>query len=448
MRSLLRPALALAAGLAAAGAFAFDAPRPADRNAFSHPTPGLAGEDRLNFALGNALFRKIWVPAPSSTQASDGLGPLFNARACDACHRRDGRGTLAADGAPTPSLLFRLADAEGRPDPVYGRQLQPFAVAGLAGEGRVITRFETPTVPVAGGSVSLRRPVYRLDGLPDGPLSGSTRLSPRLTPAMIGLGLIEAIPAETIVARADPDDRDGDGISGRAAIVTDLASGKPALGRFGWKATRATLKDQVADAMSHDLGLSSPLFPAGYGDCTARQAACRALPDGGQARLGGLEAPAEVLDLVTFYAAHLAVPPRRNTDDPTVRRGERLFAAFGCASCHHPDVVTAADFPDKALAFRAISPYSDFLLHDMGDALADGQAAGDASGREWRTPPLWGIGLTATVTGATHFLHDGRARSLAEAILWHGGEAEPARAAFAAAAPDDRQALIAFLESL
>ena len=402
----------------------------------------------MNFALGNALFKKIWVPAPSSTQASDGLGPLFNARACNACHKRDGRGEATVGNLSSPSLLLRLASADGTPDPVYGRQLQPMGVTGLPGEGHVTTRLETKTVALRGETGTLTRTVFQVENLSDGPLSPEIRLSPRLTPPMIGLGLLEAIPETAIAALADPEDLDGDGVSGRAAQVTDLASGQPALGRFGWKATRATLKDQVADAMNHDIGLSSPLFAAPAGDCTERQTACRALPSGEQARLGGFEAPQPVLDLVTFYAAHLAVPPRRNAETEEVRRGETLFADLGCTSCHHPDFVTAADFPDKPLAFRKISPYSDLLLHDMGEELADGQAAGDASGREWRTPPLWGIGLTETVTGSTHYLHDGRARTLTEAILWHGGEAERARAAFADAAPAERQALIAFLESL
>ncbi len=438
--------------------------RPIGGNAFSHPAANIGFDGQERFNLGNALFRKLWVSSPSSTQASDGLGPLFNARACQNCHLKDGRGHPPEGGDDATSFLIRLArparsDDEAKvladrtvlnfPDPVYGGQLQDRAVPGMHAEGRVgIDYTESPVVLADGTSISLRRPTYTLTDLRFGPLADDTTLSPRIAPPMIGLGLIEAIHPVDIAAGADPDDLDGDGISGRISLARDPQSGRTVLGRFGWKASQPSLKAQNAAAFSGDIGISTPLHPAPAGDCTAHQATCLALPHGVQQRRGATEAPDPVLDLVTFYTANLAVPRRRNVGDPQVLRGKSLFYRAGCVDCHRPKFVTRRDIDDPALAFQLIWPYSDFLLHDMGPGLADRQTAGEAGGREWRTPPLWGIGLTETVSGHTFFLHDGRARSLAEAILWHGGEAQRARDRFAAMPADDQQALIAFLESL
>jgi CxxC motif-containing protein (DUF1111 family) len=265
---------------------------------------------------------------------------------------------------------------------------------------------------------------------------------------MIGLGLVEQIHPADILARADPDDRDGNGISGKAAIVRDPVNGEQTLGRFGWKAQAASVREQSAGALAGDIGVSSPEAPRDWGDCTEVQAECRALPTGVQPRLGDTEAPVPVMDLVTFYSQNLAVPARRDLDNPEVLAGKKAFYAMGCIACHTPKFVTRRDTPNKAQSFQLIWPYSDFLLHDMGEGLADGQQVGDASGSEWRTQPLWGIGLTERVNGHTFFLHDGRARNLSEAILWHGGEAEQARNKFAAASAPERDALIRFLESL
>ena len=275
-----------------------------------------------------------------------------------------------------------------------------------------------------------------------------TTVSPRVAPAMIGLGLIEMIHEADILAKDDPDDRDGDGISGRAALVRDRDGGAITLGRFGWKAQNTTIRQQAADAFAVDIGISTPAFDSGHGDCTKAQGACLTLPTGVQARLGPVEAPDPVLGLVTFYSANLAVPARRKASFPQTLQGKQLFYEAGCPACHTPKYVTRRDAPHKELAFQLIWPYSDFLLHDMGDGLAHGQQVGIANAREWRTPPLWGIGLTRTVSGHTFLLHDGRARNLTEAILWHGGEAEKARNAFAALSKDDRNALLSFLESL
>ncbi|MGX5849443.1 di-heme oxidoreductase family protein [Mesorhizobium sp. PL10] len=435
-----------------------------DRDAFSQPAENITFEEEGTFKLGNALFRKNWVSSPSSTQASDGLGPLFNERACQNCHLKDGRGRPPPADSRTTSMFLRLArdasTAEEKaeiaahtvlnfPDPVYGTQLQELAVPGLKGEGRMhVDYYEEKATLGDGSAVSLRRPSYSADGLGYGPLDPLTTLSPRLTPPMIGLGLIEQLAPADILAHADPDDRDGDGISGRPNIVRDSRSGELKLGRFGWKAQAASIRQQAADAFAGDIGISTPEEPNHWGDCTAAEKACLAMPNGVQKRLGPVEAPPPVMDLVTFYSQNLAVPARREVGAAGVLAGKKMFYAMGCIACHTPKFVTMRGTPNKAQAFQLIWPYSDFLLHDMGVGLADGQAVGDATGSEWRTPPLWGIGLTRMVNGNTFFLHDGRARTLTEAILWHGGEGQKARDRFAAANTADRDALIKFLESL
>ena len=279
-------------------------------------------------------------------------------------------------------------------------------------------------------------------------MADDVMLSPRVAPQMIGLGLVEQIPDADILAHADPDDADGDGISGRPNEVWDIATQSWRVGRFGWKAGQASIRAQSAEAFAGDMGISSPLVMKPHGDCTAAQAACLAAPTGEQARLGPSEAPDPVLDLVEFYSQNLGVPQRRNVDDPQVLRGKRAFYETGCVSCHTPKFVTSRKAEDKSKRFQLIWPYSDLLLHDMGAGLADHRPEGKADGYEWRTPPLWGIGLTETVSGHTEFLHDGRARNLTEAILWHGGEAQAARDTFAEMSKSERDDLIAFLESL
>ncbi|GKY86729.1 di-heme oxidoredictase family protein [Sinisalibacter aestuarii] len=445
----------------AGGAGTYVAPRP--ETAFMHPPANITAAGDLDFISGQALFEKIWVAAPTATQASDGLGPHYNARACVLCHVNNGRGHPPAGPDDRSNALVmhiavpgpapdEMAAVEGwlanLPDPIYGRQVQTFATIGLDAEARLRVTWEEAAATLGDGSVvSLRRPTYSLDDLAQGPLAAETMRSPRVAPQMIGLGLLEAIPADEILAREDPDDRDGDGISGRANIVWSDEYAQPMLGRFGWKAGHATVRHQSATAFANDIGISTPVHPAGWGDCTGAQAACRAAPHGdGDARV--FEADAETLDLTTFYAANLAVPARRDVNDAQVLAGKRLFYDSGCIACHTPKHVTAriADRPESS--FQLIWPYTDLLLHDMGPGLADGYSEGLANGREYRTPPLWGIGLTRAVSGETSFLHDGRARTLLEAILWHGGEAQAARDRVAAMAAADRDALIRFLESL
>jgi CxxC motif-containing protein (DUF1111 family) len=435
-----------------------------NQDSLSQFSANISFAEEESFKLGNALFRKLWVSSPSSTQASDGLGPLYNARACQTCHLKDGRGHPPEGSSDATSMFLRLAraprtDAElaaiaahevlNFPDPVYGQQLQDSAVPGLPAEGHLRIRYSEMPVKLADGeTVSLRKPEYAIDTLGYGPLDPATTLSPRVTQVMSGLGLIEAIHPADIIANADPDDTDGDGISGKVPVVRDPQSGKAALGRFGWKAQSATVRQQAAEALANDIGISSPDARRSHGDCTAAQTACLSMADGVQARLGDTEAPDPVLGLITFYSENLAVPARRKASFAETLGGKKVFYEAGCVSCHVPKFVTRRDAANPAHAFQLIWPYSDFLLHDMGDGLADGQPVGVASGSEWRTPPLWGIGLTKTVSGHTFFLHDGRARNLTEAILWHGGEATKARDRFAALEKADRQALITFLESL
>ncbi|MEO0328250.1 MAG: di-heme oxidoredictase family protein [Pseudomonadota bacterium] len=435
-----------------------------NRNAFSNPSQNLSFEQQQNFFLGNALFRKVWVSSPSSNHASDGLGPLFNARSCQSCHLKDGRGHPPEGDLDATSMLIRLARPATTkdekkaladyvklnvPDRVYGGQMQDRAIQGLDAEGRIgINYTEIPVTLKGGEVVNLRKPTYSIKELAHGPLEPGTTLSPRIAQPMIGLGLIEAIHPADIYRLADASDADNDGISGKASVVRDVTKEKLTLGKFGWKASQPNLLKQNDDAFSGDIGISSPIIGNHFGDCTEYQTACLQMATGVQPRLGDTETPDPIMGLVTFYTANLAVPARRDVSEKPVLAGKKLFYEIGCASCHNPKFVTRRDTPSDEHAFQLIWPYSDFLLHDMGEGLADNQPVGVANGQEWRTPPLWGIGLTKTVNGHTFFLHDGRARNLKEAILWHGGEGKPSRDRFKELEKQDREALIQFLGSL
>lgn len=433
---------------------------------FSHPSANLTFEGRQEFVIGNGLFRKDWVSSPSSTQASDGLGPLFNARSCQGCHTKDGRGSVPGfdpvDRSDAVALLLRLSVApttdEQReklasghwpfvPEPIYGGQLQNFSVAGLPSEGSLKVDYEPVSIALNGGeTATLMKPTYRIENLGYGPMRPDVQISPRLAQPMIGLGLLEAIHPADILANAAADH--GDGISGRPNWVHDPRTGERVLGRFNWKASQPTVARQSAAAFSNDMGLSSPLFPSHYGDCTKDQAACFDMPHGAQPHLGEHEVPAELMDFVTTYSVNLAVPQRRDADDARVLAGKKLFYEANCVACHVPKYVTRRDAPREEHRFQLIWPYTDMLLHDMGEGLADNVSEDAASGSEWRTPPLWGTGLTRTVNPNATWLHDGRARSLLEAVLWHGGEAQAARDRVVAMTPDERADLIRFLESL
>ncbi|SEI12252.1 di-heme oxidoredictase family protein [Pseudomonas asplenii] len=463
--------LLLALGLSACDdASRFTAPEPgearsggqttvsgSDRNAFSLPAANLSPNRRLDFSVGNSFFRSPWVIAPSTTTARDGLGPLFNTNACQNCHIRDGRGhPPSVDSDNAVSMLVRLSipnapayaqliEQQGVvPEPVYGGQLQDMAIPGVVPEGKV--RVEYEPVPVRfkdGTEVELRKPRLLISQLGYGPMHPDTRFSARVAPPMIGLGLLEAIPEEAILANAK--NPPGDGIAGRPNRVWDDALGKTVLGRFGWKAGQPNLNQQNVHAFSGDMGLTTTLRP--FDDCTATQTACRNAPNGNGAD-GEQEVSDNILRLVLFYTRNLAVPARRDVGAAQVLAGKTLFHQAGCQNCHTPQFTTSATAAEPELASQVIRPYSDLLLHDMGPGLADNRTEFLASGSDWRTPPLWGIGLTRTVSGHSQFLHDGRARDLLEAVLWHGGEALPAQQRVLSFNAEQRAALLAFLNSL
>nr|WP_315445559.1 di-heme oxidoredictase family protein [uncultured Pseudomonas sp.] len=433
--------------------------RKTDQNAFSLPSANLPPSRRVDFSVGNSFFRSPWVIAPSTTTARDGLGPLFNTNACQNCHIKDGRGhPPAPDAANAVSMLVRLSIPDAPefaklieqvgvvPEPVYGGQLQDMAVPGVAPEGKV--RVDYTPVPIRfkdGTEVELRKPLLQITQLGYGPMHPDTRFSARVAPPMIGLGLLEAIPEEAILANATAQAKEKNGINGRPNRVWDDELQKTVIGRFGWKAGQPNLNQQNVHAFSGDMGLTTSLRP--FDDCTAAQTACKQAPNGNGPN-GEPEVSDNILRLVLFYSRNLAVPARRGVNDEQVLAGKSLFFQAGCQSCHTPKYTTAANAAEPELANQVIRPYSDLLLHDMGDGLADNRTEFQASGRDWRTPPLWGIGLTQAVSGHTQFLHDGRARNLLEAVLWHGGEAAAAQQQVLAFNAEQRAALLAFLNSL
>jgi CxxC motif-containing protein (DUF1111 family) len=419
------------------------------RDAYARTAPTLAPERQNSFFVGNSFFNANWVTAPASTEGRDGLGPTFNTASCSACHFKDGRGRppLTAD-EPFEGLLLRLSvpgeGAHGEPvdEPAYGGQFNHQSIQGVPSEGNAIVEYVERAERFADGTpASLRVPTVRFPRLSFGPMSAAVMVSPRVAPAMIGLGLLEAVPEAAVLALADPDDRDRDGVSGRPNRVWDATLGRAALGRFGWKANQPGLLQQTAGAFLGDMGITSSLFPDE--NCPPSQTACRAAARGGQPEIDDSKLAAVVL-----YSRALAVPARRDVDAPAVMRGAALFEQARCTSCHTPTLQTGADAPLPELAGQTFHPYTDLLLHDMGEGLADGRPDFLATGREWRTAPLWGVGLVERVNRHTFFLHDGRARNLTEAVLWHGGEAERARESFRAMSRADRDALLAFLQSL
>ncbi len=405
-------------------------------NAYSTPAPTLTPDELDRHRAGDAAFEARFVTSPAPV--NPGLGPTFNHTSCGGCHPRDGRGLALVGGPPVLSpLLVRVSLAEGETDipgapipvPGLGTQIQDHGVYGVNPEATVdLTWEEVPGVYADGTPFVLRAPIVELtwaDGTPIGP---EVLRSPRIPSPVFGLGLIEAIPEAAILALADPDDDDGDGISGRPNMVWDPRQGTRRLGRFGWKANTVDLTLQVAGAYFNDMGITTPLNPE---------------PD------STYELDADIVADAVFYVQTLGVPAPAAAPgaESEVRRGGVLFRSFACASCH-VDAVDTGPHAEPILAGQRIAPYTDLLLHDMGDGLADGRPDWDATGREWRTAPLWGIGLTETVLPGATYLHDGRARTLAEAILWHGGEAESSRELFRNASRRDRDALLSFLQSL
>jgi CxxC motif-containing protein (DUF1111 family) len=423
--------------------------------AYSHPSPLLDARQAEEFALGHRMFHNKWA-FYWFENAEWGRGPTSNAEACATCHERNGRGRISVDpgestlvfsgGEPGHHLVVRISvPGESEygpiPHPAYGTQIQTFGVRGVVpAEAGVAVEWREHEVRLADGeTVRLRSPKPVIGDPAFGPLGEDTMLSLRLAPPVFGLGLLEAVPDETITAFAAREPVDG--IRGRVNMVWDVENHRTVPGRFGLKANHPTLREQIAAAFIHDLGLSTPVYPSQ--NCPPVQKACAE-----QAPAGRPEIKQPRLVATETYIRALAVPARRNVEDPQVVRGEQLFEQARCAVCHVPEMRTG-EFPAMPLlAHQTIRPYTDLLLHDMGEGLADHRPDFLASGREWRTAPLWGIGLSETVNGASAFLHDGRARNLTEAILWHGGTAKVSRDAFAQMPVEDRKALLTFLASL
>jgi len=398
------------------------------KTAFTHPLSDLDAAQLERHNLGHGPFAFEWTPPQ--------LGPLFNHNACGACHVGDGRGesSIGHDVFGSQALI-RVSSELGEPAvpggqvpvPGFGLQLQDHATFGAPEVNIDLSWIEIEDYFDDGDVIVLREPRIAVtqpngDSLPNG-----IHMSYRQAPPLIGMGLLEAVPEADILALEDPDDADGDGISGRANFAWDQQSETTRLGRFGHKANVPQLLGQVAGAFANDMGLTNLIFPEDDG--ITRDVNDQQLVD------------------TAFFVATLAVPaaaPR----DAAARRGRRLFDDFGCASCHVPTLHTGIDAEIPQLRDQEIHPYTDLLLHDLGDDLTDSRQDFMADGIEWRTPPLWGVGLAQVVSPAVTFLHDGRARTLAEAIMWHGGEGEGSRQAFRAASRDDREALIAFLQTL
>lgn len=436
------------------------------RAAYSMPALLRTAQEVEAFALGKRMFQNRWAFFWFE-QAEWGRGPTSNAQACTTCHAGNGRGVAPGtelanldgpDGPPldshipvpfepAPNLVIRVSlPGEGpngapNPHPHYGDQLQNFGVKGVvAAEADFNVQWqEQPFTFPDGESLTLRAPKITLAALAYGPLPDGAMISARMPPAVFGLGLLEAVPEQTLLALAAAEKPGG--VKGRPNRVWDPDRQQTVTGRFGLKANHPTLKEQVAAAFLNDIGLSTPMYPAQ--NCPPIQKSCREQMVAGRPEITALRLNATVL-----YLRGLMVPARRALDDAQTARGEALFTQMNCAACHQPELRTG-EFPDfPQAANQTIRPYTDLLLHDMGEALADHRPDFQASGREWRTPPLWGIGLSEQVNGAGAYLHDGRARSFTEAVLWHGGEAAAARSAFVALTRADREAVVAFLRSL
>lgn len=426
------------------------------RRAFSQPARNMSNQRRVEFSVGNNFFKSPWVIAPSSTTARDGLGPLYNATSCRSCHVNNGRGKAPDLGNKTAvSALLRLsipattqeqhqlAQTLGVvPEPNYGTQFHDMAIPGVLPEGKMRVTYLTENIVFDDGfAVELRKPEVLISGLNYGAMHPDTQISLRVARPMIGLGLLEAIDEKDILAREQANRERDDEVKGKANWVWSNESQSVSLGRFGWKAGKANLREQNADAFIQDLGLTTELRPEP--NCTAVQTDCLKAPTGGNP-----EIIANIEQKLLFYTRTLAVPARRNLQDAQVQQGKVLFRRTGCVNCHTPQHVTRRDAAEPELAGQTIYPYTDLLLHDMGEGLADNRPEFLANGQEWRTPPLWGIGLSKTIYGHSQFLHDGRARNLLEAVLWHGGEAETAKQRVLSFNQEQRDALIAFLNSL
>ena len=415
--------------------------------AYGNSVSKLDDEQAGKFSLGHSVFSRAWVTAPATTDNLDGLGPLFNARACASCHSKDGRSAPFNASGALLGMLFRLsipgsADNGGpKPDPVYGDQLRPFGILGVPGDATPhVTYEELPGNYGDGEAYSLQKPSYAIDGWNYGEPGEGLMISPRTGPSVIGLGLLEAVPEDEILANVHPPDADG--VQGVPNYVWDAAQQATVLGRFGWKANQPSTLQQTAGAFVGDIGITSSLFRSGT--CTPTMTACNSANSGADP---DFELSDQAWHAVGFYMRALAVPARRAVTDQVALQGELLFTTFGCASCHRSTLHTGPS-DVETLANQTIHPYTDLLLHDMGSDLADDRPDYQASGSQWRTPPLWGLGLLQKVNQHSFMLHDARARGFAEAILWHGGEGTTARENFRLATAPERAALLKFLESL
>ncbi|WP_091893696.1 di-heme oxidoredictase family protein [Polaribacter sp. KT25b] len=416
-------------------------------NAFGFQAPNLVGDNSLFFFTGNSLFNQNWVTAPASTTARDGLGPFFNARACSTCHFKDGRGKAPESiGDLNHGLLLRLSipgtDLNGgnKPDPIYGGQLQDQSVTNTTTEASFSISYSDKIVNYSDGtSVTLRNPEYIINDLAYGNLASNLQVSPRVAQQMVGLGLLEAVTENTLLSFADEFDTDNDGVSGRPNYVWNIETQSTTIGRFGWKANQPTIKQQISAAFAGDLGITSTLFPD---ENCPEGVDCSSFANGGSPEISD-----ENIGKVTLYSSTLAVPGRRDYDEINILEGKKLFIDSKCTSCHIAKMTTGShEIP--ALENQTIRPYTDLLLHDMGVDLADNTPDFKATGTEWRTPPLWGIGLIETVNGHTNLLHDGRARTIEEAILWHGGEAENSKNIFVNLTSEERTKIIDFIKTL
>lgn len=409
---------------------------------FEQPAPNLSAAELLRHNAGDANFSAKFVTSPAAVL--QGLGPIFNQTSCITCHPRDGKSAQPISGDDLKGLLFRVSIPGTSPHggpleaPGFGTQLQNKAVVGKQGEANIQINFSETTHTFSDGTpYTLRKPTYTLIN-PYIPLPTNLLVSPRIGSQVLGLGLIENIRESDILAKEDIGDADGDGISGKANKVWNPLTLQTELGRFGWKAGNPTVLLQAAGAMNEDIGITSYIFK---NESSLGQIQYDNLND-------DPEADSQFVADVAFYVQSLAVPKRRNFTDKNVNNGKQLFFKIGCDKCHTQKYVTSNQSPYDFLNNQTIYPYTDLLLHDMGDELADNRPDFLANGKEWRTPPLWGIGLTELVNGHTNLLHDGRARSILEAIMWHGGEAENQKIKVSKLSKKDREDLVKFVGSL
>ena len=409
--------------------------------AFGHELALLNAHDSRIHKLGDNGVGQTFVTAPATINS--GLGPIFSNVSCISCHHNDGKGSPTA-GLVNSSLLLRLSlpgsDANGGPLPLpgFGLQLQDVGTFNVLPEAKLSISYTTKNITLADGtSINLRSPAYTLSN-PYLPLPAGYLSSARMAPPFFGLGFIQNIPEQTIVSFADENDANGDGISGRPNYVYDPMTKTRMIGRFGMKANTATIATQVASAYSQDMGITTSVFPT---ESSFGQLQYDGKPD-------DPELSDSILSAATFYIKTLAVPARRNVTDAVNLQGEQIFKQLACSNCHIPTMNTGVDVTLPATSNQRIHPYTDLLLHDMGAGLADGRPDFLATGTEWKTPALWGIGLFQKTNGTAFYLHDGRARSIEEAILWHDGEAAVAKNKFILLTGADRTALVRFIKSL